>query len=881
MRIRAALISCAYVCLWPAAAVALQSGPPAETDGIRRLVSAIETAVQAGDDAALRALATPGIERAALSQFVQSMTLPKASSATIKERDRTPIAGGRERLMLEALTVSGAEGRVSSWRLDAEPGTAAGSWRIADVDRLSVVSGLFQLSLDASTEWEARNLVIHAPDLTLTVRSGYAFAARTPQGSTAMVLVGRGRMDFSPGPEAEQEQLHVFCGADALRTDFNAVFIRVSPEEFALHVDEQALKPREVDSGHVRKASELFDAYVSRSFLLDLNDLSAVRWSLIPSAGDFVAEIATRKYDTLTYARASAEPEDISVFDRRRRRNLSVYTSEAKLAARGRFFSEDDRSAYDILHYDLATAFAPERLWIDGSARLKIRTGSESLSTITMRLADPLVVRSISSPQYGQLLHLRIVGQNSVLVGFPGTVAPGTEVDLAVTYGGRLIPQGTDREALTLAHAQEPVLPQQEIVIPPEPQWAYSNRSYWYPQAPVTDYATATMTLTVPAEYSVVASGTAEGPPETLPAAAGERERRKFVFEAKEPARYLACIVSRFDAAPPVTVTLRDESEPITLTVDANPRQSGRSKQFADKATDILKFYGSLMEDAPYDSFTLAILESDLPGGHSPPYFAMLNQPLPTSPFAWTNDPVSFPTYPSFFIAHEIAHQWWGQGVGWKNYHEQWISEGFAQYFAALYAGEERGPDQFTSVIQKMRRWAIEMSPQGPVYLGYRLGHIKNDGRVFRALVYNKGALVLHMLRRLIGDDAFFSGLRDFYTTWRYKKAGTDDFRVAMEQAAGGRSLTRFFDRWIFASGIPTIQAQSTIDGSELHLRFDQGDEVYDVPLTVTISYRDGTSEDVVVPLTEKSTVKTVALRGTVRDVEYNKDGAALAEVRK
>ena len=63
-------------------------------------------------------------------------------------------------------------------------------------------------------------------------------------------------------------------------------------------------------------------------------------------------------------------------------------------------------------------------------------------------------------------------------------------------------------------------------------------------------------------------------------------------------------------------------------------------------------------------------------------------------------------------------------------------------------------------MLRQMRRWAIEQSPQGPVYLGYRLGHIKAEGRVFRALVYNKGAMVLHMLRRLIGDEKFFAGLR-------------------------------------------------------------------------------------------------------------------------
>jgi hypothetical protein len=131
----------------------------------------------------------------------------------------------------------------------------------------------------------------------------------------------------------------------------------------------------------------------------------------------------------------------------------------------------------------------------------------------------------------------------------------------------------------------------------------------------------------------------------------------------------------------------------VTLASLANPRQMNKARSLGDKAADILKFYGSLMADAPYESFTLALTESDLPGGHSPSYFAVLKQPLPQSPFVWRNDPVVVPTYPSFFIAHELAHQWWGQAIGWKNYHEQWLSEGFAQYFAALYAERERGPD--------------------------------------------------------------------------------------------------------------------------------------------------------------------------------------------
>src|SRR5206468_5701049 len=125
------------------------------------------------------------------------------------------------------------------------------------------------------------------------------------------------------------------------------------------------------------------------------------------------------------------------------------------------------------------------------------------------------------------------------------------------------------------------------------------------------------------------------------------------------------------------------------------------------------------------------------------------------------------------------------------NYHEQWLSEGFSQYFAAMYAQRERGDDVFTSVLRQMRRWGMDQTEQGPIYLGYRLGHIRGESRVFRALVYNKSAAVLHMLRRLIGDDRFFQGLRRFYNSSRFRKVGTEEFRAAME-AETGHSLERF-----------------------------------------------------------------------------------------
>jgi aminopeptidase N len=197
-----------------------------------------------------------------------------------------------------------------------------------------------------------------------------------------------------------------------------------------------------------------------------------------------------------------------------------------------------------------------------------------------------------------------------------------------------------------------------------------------------------------------------------------------------------------------------------------------------------------------------------------------------------------------------------------------------------MYAERDRGDETFRDILRQMRRWSLQQSSQGPVYLGYRLGHIRGDGRVFRALVYNKGAMVLHMLRRMLGDDAFFAGIRRFYGDWRFRKAGTDDFRQAME-AASGRDLAAFFEGWVYGFAVPKLRFTSRVDGSDVQIRFEHLGDVVPVPVTVTLTYTDGRSEEVVIEVAEKSVERALRLNGPLRSVDANRDHAAVAEISR
>lgn len=869
---------CVLVAL--AAPAAAGQGAP-QGDAIDRLVTQLQQAVTAGDPAAIQALAAPTEHPATIRAFVQAMTSPKVSRVTIKLRDRSVTVDGQTRLILEILAEYGRSANVANWRIDlAAPASATGPLLISNFERLTVVYGLYRLTIDPTTEYTVHNATIRAPDLTLTVKSGRAFVARSADGVTGMVFLGRGRTDFSPKPEAERGQLRIFCGADSLRADFGELFIRLNPGDYDQRIA-GTLTPRTVEPSQLRRANQIFDAYVSKSFQVDLGDMSTARWSLVPVPDDFIAEINMRKYGALTYARSGLDPEDVSLFDRRRRINISIYASDEKLATRGRFYSEDDAVEYDVTHYDVTAAFSPDQSEVVGEATLSIRLRSRGVSTLSLRLADPLVVESVTSREFGRLFFLRVTGQNILLIGFTGEVAPDTAFQVSIRYAGHLKPQSIQAEAIRVQ--QQPQEPAPVIEIPPEPDYLYSNRAYWYPQGLVTGYATARMAISVPSDLYVVASAVQQGVPQSLPGPPGQRPGRRFEFEAETPLPYLACLISRFVPGPGATLKLDEVTKPESVSVVTNPREVDVARATLDKTKDILTFYTGLMHDMPYDHFTVAVNEANLPGGHSPAYFALLNQPLPSTPFTWGNDPVAFPNYPSFFLAHEVAHQWWGQGIGWKNYHEQWLSEGFAQYFAAMYAGHEHGPAMFSEVLHRMQRWALDTSPDGPVYLGYRLGSIKSDSRVFRALVYDKGAIVLHMLRRLVGDDAFFAGLRDFYQTWRFRKAGTDDLRVAMEKASG-LSLGRFFDTWIYGDTIPRVRFIWAVDPNapRVDVEFDQlSDPIAEFAITVTIGYSDGTTVDTVVPVTDKAARQSIPLRGTVRWVDANRDAGALVKIVK
>lgn len=194
-------------------------------------------------------------------------------------------------------------------------------------------------------------------------------------------------------------------------------------------------------------------------------------------------------------------------------------------------------------------------------------------------------------------------------------------------------------------------------------------------------------------------------------------------------------------------------------------------------------------------------------------------------------------------IAHETAHQWFGDAVTEREWPHLWLSEGFATYFAALWEGASRGDSAFRAAMADIRDAVL--ADTSAVTKRPVIDTIETD---LLALLnrnsYEKGGFVLHMLRRQVGDSAFFRGLRAYYAAHRHSTALSDDLRSAVESASGQR-LGWFFDQWLKRPGYPELTATWHYDATarEVAITVAQGGRfgTFRVPLTVAVIDSSGT----------------------------------------
>jgi aminopeptidase N len=190
-------------------------------------------------------------------------------------------------------------------------------------------------------------------------------------------------------------------------------------------------------------------------------------------------------------------------------------------------------------------------------------------------------------------------------------------------------------------------------------------------------------------------------------------------------------------------------------------------------------------------------------------------------------------------VAHEIAHQWWGNAVTEGDWDDVWLSEGFATYFTLLFVEHAYGAEPFREGLRQSLKTILTFEEKNP---GYRVVHdtLSDMRKVITSHTYQKGGWTLHMLRGIVGTDRFWAGIREYYRLYRDGSASTADFRRVMEEASG-RDLGWFFDQWLYRGGIPRIRGGWRYDPASgevaIELTQTQAGAPFRLPLEVAIKH--------------------------------------------
>ena len=494
---------------------------------------------------------------------------------------------------------------------------------------------------------------------------------------------------------------------------------------------------------------------------------------------------------------------------------------------------EPVRTELDILSYNIHIRIDPAKKSITGSNFIKINVLENIPDFISLDLAglsaDSVLIsgQPVSFTQSSDQLDIEL----------SEPVRAGDSLAIKVFYSGKPL-KGL---YLTVNSYGDTVIYSHN-----EP---YDAR-YWFPcNDHPADKALLEMNVDLPAGYKVLGNGDLVGN-EGL----ADNWQRSSWHESFPVATYLISIAAaRYEL---VNRSHLFEEDSLLLQYYVYPQDRAKAVSALQSTAEIVDFFSGYT--APYPFYPEKYAMSAVPFGQAA---AMENQTATTMrDLILDNENV---------IAHELAHQWWGDALTPVDFKDIWLNEGFASYFDALFTEHKYGPDVFTERMSEYRNYIFQdgsldypiLDPP-PQYL-------------FGRAVYFKGAWVLHMLRNRLGDELFQEITRQYYQMYRYKNVTTADLISVCNQTAG-EDLNPFFDQWLNYGGIPELNGRwEQLDGNVVLEISQTGNPSYRFDLDIRI---DGVDSDTMFTVNFSRLIETYNLpySGTVDQILIDPDNKIL-----
>jgi hypothetical protein len=697
------------------------------------------------------------------------------------------------------------------------------------------------------------NLELKRDAATITLRSGnIAFYGQVNGKVTGAVFKGEGHIHITPPTAEERHNLSIVTHSDQFDEDFDQVVLRFT-DNTAAELHKASTGAGQSSNGYASAASEFHN--FMRTKLKDNLDLRLLQDVLSPAPGGFfIASMHGKKDPHILFTLdphgdGGLAPEEVS---------LMLYNDwgpswptafhQASDLARGDAKGPENNAATRIDSEQLDVTIEKSGL-LSGVATVHLVALQDGAVVVPLDLFPTLRVSGVETDKGAQLDYVQEKKEEDADFGIvlAQPLKKGETASIKITYGGKdvVINEGSDN--------YYPVA-----------------REDWYPNAAqgLGNYATYKMTFHVAKGLQLIATGTKVN--ETT-------EGKITTTEWKTDVPLAVVGFSLGDFAMKEATVSGKLGDNLTVDAYANKQVPDALSRINDSgsqpATGDNAELGAVGKINTVSMLPVQLSQGQVASAIYTDYFG----PLPFAKIALTQQTAcnygqSWPMlvylpicgflddtqrhflltkggedmYWKIVTPHEVAHQWWGQTVGFGSYRDQWMSEGFANTSASIFlqATEPKG-DKFREFWKDQQRLLTEKNSMGfrpidvgPVTMGFRLSSEKTGFDIYQNLVYPKGAFILQMIRSMMwspraGDEEFKAMMHDLVTTYRLQPATTEDFKAMVEKhmnrgmnIEGNQRMDWFFNEYVYGTDLPIYHFESDIsqkgDASMLHLKLVQ-----------------------------------------------------------
>lgn len=682
----------------------------------------------------------------------------------------------------------------------------ASSLSAATVDPLAVTDEIRRTTLDLENTIEVSGLKLNAGLATVVFESGLLVPATLVAGrAVEFVFIGEGRIELEPPDEIEAGQMELFTGSRSMDESFEQAVFVVALDAAAEGVSRGE---RVVEDAELAKAESVFDEWLAgpERKLLDVEArvfADAVGDGL--AAGFFCGSFEGTRLGRFLYVVDPLADEQVTVGqfvapdlsrreERRARRTIEKAQRRGKLIGlqvsdlgiwdtwlSSNLAGDDGKPApgtrgVEPTNYDIDAVLRGRKLELEATATIDLRVVVEGLRTVSFEIDPDLGLTRVADKTGRELEWFRSRNELVAVLAKPAVI--GDELTICIDYFGNPVTKVASGA------------------------WIQRDTTGWYPHTGIIDRATYTLTLHWPRRLDVVAAGAPEDEGEDP----DDLHWRRWRLD--EPTLGTSFEIGDFDVA-----TGSTDAVTVSVAVDRVGQRAERKLEHEILATvlDVLEYYGEIF--GPYPLEHLQVVSS--PRGFSQGLLGFVS--LSTAAM------VDWDIWGAVLgiqdrrtvIAHELAHQWWGNLVGWRGYRDQWISEAMASYAALLWSrnrvestGDDRlgwGPTVgWQTELMQTTEDGRPVESLGPLVIGVRLDS-SISSRAYPAIVYKKGAVILDMLSNLFEEGDFVRILGRLTEVGSGRIISTDDF-LQIVGRLGGTDLEWFGRRYVYGTGLPEIK---------------------------------------------------------------------------